>query len=617
MRPISAIVLTFCSLMLCLPTHLIAQSRTCGTMPHLEKQLERNPRMLFRMDLIEQNTLRLGVGDILRVKGRVDIPVVVHVVYGSSVENISDAQIRSQLRVLNADFNRENTDASRTDPRFADLAAATGIHFQLATRDPDGNPTTGITRTETSIRAFYSADNGVKSNATGGIEAWPTDQYLNIWVCKLGLGLLGYAQFPGGEVSTDGVVIDYRYFGTMNTVSAPFDRGRTTTHEVGHWLNLRHIWGDGGCEKDDHVDDTPPADEPHHGCWDAAVSCGAPVIVQNFMDYTDDACMNMFTRGQADRMLALFVPGGARHRILSSSGLDRPDPTEPLISYIPPRGLRAESLERGRFRLSWEPVEGAEAYMVRFRPEGEAEWSSRQFDRTYVNMSRLRDCQTYEFQVESAFADRSSGFSESYRFQTEGCGSTPVNNPGSSPYQASGLTAHTISDRSATLRWNRVIGARQYTLQYKRAGTKRIITKVVDANETGIYGLSSASAYLLRVRAELADGSGPWSDVTRFNTPKGDDGRIDFARAAETLLTIFSDATRGMAEIEHSLPEAGRYQVEIRHPGGRLAQRFSARMIRPGVPLLLELGRLPAGDYELWLEDADGFSLQQRFAYGG
>lgn len=586
-------------------------------MPHLEEQIEQNPGIRSRMNLIERRSLRFGMVDIMRIKGHVDIPVVVHVVYGSEVENISDAQIMSQIRVLNEDFNRQNADRSRTDPKFEGVAASTGIHFKLATRDPEGNPTSGITRNATTVRAFYSADNGVKTASTGGYDAWPTDQYLNIWVCKLGLGLLGYAQFPGGESATDGVVIDYRYFGTMNTVSPPFDRGRTTTHEVGHWLNLRHIWGDGGCEQDDHVDDTPKADEPHHGCWDAAISCGGPAMVQNFMDYTDDACMNMFTKGQADRMLALFMPGGARHSLLSSPGLASPEPEEPLISYVPPRRLNAETLERGRVRLSWEPVEGADTYMVRFRKEGDAEWSARSFDRTYVNMSRLRACQGYEFQVESQFADRSSGYSDTYRFQTEGCGATPVADAGTDPYQPSTVETLSVSERSANLRWGAVIGARRYTLQYKRAGTKRIITKVVDHNETGIYGLASASNYLVRVRAELADGAGPWSDVMRFNTPKGDDGAIDFARAAEKLMTIFADAARGMAEIEHTLPEAGRYRVEIRHPGGRVVESFPPRMLRPGVPLFLELSALPAGDYEIWLEDDDGFWMSQSFAYGG
>jgi len=144
--------------------------------------------------------------------------------------------------VLNDDFRRLNSDADGTWPQAADSE----IEFCLATVDPNGNATDGIIRQSTTRNGFGTND-AVKFASSGGSNAWPAGQYMNMWVCNIGGGILGYAQFPGGSASTDGIVVDYRYFGTNGTAQAPFDLGRTATHEVGHYLNLRHIWGDGGC----------------------------------------------------------------------------------------------------------------------------------------------------------------------------------------------------------------------------------------------------------------------------------------------------------------------------------------------------------------------------------
>ena len=170
------------------------------------------------------------------------IPVVVHVVYYNSNENISTAQVQSQIDILNEDFRRLNADASNTPSAFQSVAADCEIEFCLATTDPNGNSTTGITRTSTSQSSFSTNDD-VKYSSSGGINAWNTSEYLNIWVCDLGGGLLGYATFPGGNSSNDGVVCDYAYFGNTGTATSPYHLGRTATHEVGHYLNLWHIWG--------------------------------------------------------------------------------------------------------------------------------------------------------------------------------------------------------------------------------------------------------------------------------------------------------------------------------------------------------------------------------------
>ncbi|MDA8772045.1 M43 family zinc metalloprotease [Flavobacteriales bacterium] len=288
--------------------------RNCGSMDVLELQLEEDPKRAFMMDQIETHLLNIENTGVREVNGVVNIPVVVHVIYNNSTENISDAQVLSQINVLNEDFRRTNPDADDTWSQATDSE----IEFCMATSDPLGNATSGIVRTSTSVSAFGTNDQ-MKFASSGGADAWPASDYLNIWVCDISGGILGYAQFPGGSATTDGIVIDYQYFGTIGTASAPFDLGRTATHEVGHWLNLRHIWGDGGCNVDDFVSDTPASNSANYGCALGNSACGSVDMVQNYMDYSDDACMNLFTLGQRNRMRALFESGGYRSSLLNSS----------------------------------------------------------------------------------------------------------------------------------------------------------------------------------------------------------------------------------------------------------------------------------------------------------
>lgn len=313
---------TLCvSLMLLLLTGSVWGQRNCGSMEYLELQIQQDPKRAIKLENIERHTEDVLASPIRAVNGVVTIPVVVHVIYNNSTENISDAQVLSQITVLNEDFRRTNSDADNTWSQAADSE----IEFCMATTDPNGNPTNGITRTSTNTSAFGTNDQ-MKFNSSGGKDAWPASDYLNIWVCDISGGILGYAQFPGGSASTDGVVIDYQYYGTIGTASAPFDMGRTGTHEVGHWLNLRHIWGDGNCNADDFVSDTPSSDGANYGCALGHVSCSTTDMVQNYMDYSDDACMNLYTVGQKNRMRALFESGGYRASLLASSGCGTANP---------------------------------------------------------------------------------------------------------------------------------------------------------------------------------------------------------------------------------------------------------------------------------------------------
>lgn len=248
--------------------------------------------------------------------GITTIPVVVHVLHKTAAENISDSQIKSQIKILNQDFRAKNSDVSKVPSVFKPLVGDAQIEFKLATKDPSGNNTTGIVRKSTT-RSFFTSNDEMKFAATGGSEAWDASRYLNIWVCTL-VGssgtLLGYAYLPGVPDSIDGVVILNSAFGTGGTASAPFNKGRTTTHEVGHYLNLQHIWGDrltGSCSDSDSVSDTPNQFSSNGGTPTfPSISCGNNPngdLFMNYMDYVDDAAMFMFTKGQVSRMQAALT----------------------------------------------------------------------------------------------------------------------------------------------------------------------------------------------------------------------------------------------------------------------------------------------------------------------
>ena len=306
-------------------------------MDHLEFQKNSDPALQQKMDAIESFTAqRLLSNRQSKVAGQIiTLPVVVHVLYSNANENISDAQIFSQIDVLNEDFRRTNADADNT----WSVAADSQIEFALATIDPNGNATTGITRKSSTITEWGTND-AMKRSSQGGIDAWDTSEYLNMWVCNIGSNLLGYAQFPGGTAATDGVVMGPQFFGSSDKgnnffLSAPFDKGRTTTHEVGHFLNLRHIWGDGGCGVDDFVTDTPESDASNGGCATGHTSCGSLDMVENYMDYSDDACMNLFTEGQKDRMRTVLEAGGSRRSLALSDKFGESTPIDPEIPEGP------------------------------------------------------------------------------------------------------------------------------------------------------------------------------------------------------------------------------------------------------------------------------------------
>jgi hypothetical protein len=314
-----------------------SSGRRCGAMPVHHRLLAESAEYREARAAIENATLSFLAADAdERFPGVAYVPVVVHVVYNTDAQNISEAQVTSQIDVLNRDFRATNPDVAVVPPAFAPLIADSRVEFFLATTDPAGNPTTGITRTKTSVASFGS-DDKVKRAATGGVDAWPTNKYLNIWVCQLSGGLLGYAQFPGGPAATDGVVCTHSGFGLGGTATAPFHLGRTATHEVGHYLNLFHIWGDDGtgCGGTDEVADTPNQGGANTGVPTFPhVSCNNGPngdLFYDYMDYSDDAVLVMFTRGQARRMEACL--DGVRRSLVQTAPATRRRPAGSVVAW--------------------------------------------------------------------------------------------------------------------------------------------------------------------------------------------------------------------------------------------------------------------------------------------
>ncbi len=281
------------------PVLLLAKDQ-CGTMGVLEESLAKDPALALNMQEVEAHTKRVlseGLSSRLLADGSIEIPVVVHVIYRTNAENIPLSQIEDQITALNEDFNLNNPGRNTIPSEFAAVESDINISFVLQQ----------VIRTYNRKRS-WRPDDSMKSVS----PVVNPEEYLNMWVVNnmpyRGGNILGYAQFPGGNRATDGIVMDRRFVGNTQ-----YSTGRTATHEVGHWLNLRHIWGDGGCGASDFVDDTPDADGPSRGCPSyPTVSCGTNDMTMNFMDYSDDPCLNMFTEGQRDRMWSVFAPGGYR-----------------------------------------------------------------------------------------------------------------------------------------------------------------------------------------------------------------------------------------------------------------------------------------------------------------
>jgi hypothetical protein len=274
------------------------KQRQCGAMIAQNRLLELDPGIRERLLALENATRARRQSGVVVRRGLLTIPAIVHVVFQTDGQNISDEQIQSQIDVLNQDFRATNPDINNLPPVWRPLATDAQLEFRLA----------DVTRTRTNQGSF-ATDDSVKFTSAGGHDVVDPDTHLNLWVCNLGDSLLGYAQFPGGPPATDGVVILHSAFGTKGTAAAPFNLGRTATHEIGHYLNLHHIWGDSiapNCSDDDFVGDTPPQLGPNLSKPNfPSISCNngpSGDMFMNYMDYVDDDTMFIFTAQQVLRM---------------------------------------------------------------------------------------------------------------------------------------------------------------------------------------------------------------------------------------------------------------------------------------------------------------------------
>ncbi|HNL39730.1 MAG TPA: M43 family zinc metalloprotease [Saprospiraceae bacterium] len=373
-------------LVLCAPA-VAAGQQSCMTEEIARRNLDRFPELARRSAALHQAIAGLatkdegpGLREVLR------IPVVVHVVYNGSLENISDAQIQSQIDVLNNDYRLLNANASSIPAAFQPFAADVGLEFCLAGIDPQGQPTNGITRTATTwlnIGQIQAPDGSPRIcyTALGGHDAWAPDQYLNIWVAGIGGGILGFGTLPGtAPPEEEGVVIDPRYFGTTGLAALfpPHHLGRTATHEIGHYLGLFHIWGgnENVCNDDDEVDDTPVQRGPYFGCPAyPQYSCGNSVMFMNYMDYTDDACMSFFTLGQKARMWAtlnVVHPGLLGSLACVSSAVQEPLPASGFIMNPNPAGSTVQlQTSFGAPEKAWAALPDGRSVPLDLLPQGD------------------------------------------------------------------------------------------------------------------------------------------------------------------------------------------------------------------------------------------------------
>ncbi len=503
-------LLTLCAIALMISTSLLAQNqKRCGTMEYLAAQKAADPTLAARMADVERQTQQwITSHPNYRTTSIITIPVVFHVVYSTSAQNISDAQCQYQLAQLNADYARLNSDAGNTPSVWQSIAANTQVQFCLAVRDPNGNATSGVVHKSTTVASFSDNDN-VKHNSSGGDDAWPSASYLNIWSCNLGGGLLGYAQFPGGSASTDGVVFLYSSIGSIAHpgTAAPYNFGRTATHEIGHWLNLFHIWGDDGtsCSGTDNCSDTPNQADENYGCPAFPnVSCSNGPngdMFMNYMDYTDDGCMNMFTAGQASRMQATLA--GSRASIQSSLGCVAPS------GCGVPGGLSASSITSTSATLNWTSVSGFVSYNVQYRIVGAGSWTSTTSTTNSKAISGLTAASNYEFQVQTVCSSTSSAFSGSGTFTTSGTGTCGV---------PSGLSASSVTSSSATLNWTTVSGFVSYNVQYRIVGAGSWTSTTSTTNSKAISGLTASANYEFQVQTVCSGSSSAFSGSGTFTT---------------------------------------------------------------------------------------------------
>ncbi len=622
--------------------------RVCASHDVLEEQLMNNPILREKMEEIERHTEDfINTPPGVRERVQVTIPVVVNVVWNTASENISDAQIQSQIDVLNQDFRATNADRTNTPAIFSSLIADFEINFCLATQDPSGNATTGIRRQQTSTTAFSSND-AVKFTAQGGLDAWDRNKYLNLWVCDLSGGLLGYAQFPGGAAATDGVVCDYLYFGTVGVATAPFNKGRTATHEIGHWLNLRHIWGDANCGSD-LVSDTPTHNTSNAGCptYPHLSTCsGTPVeMTMNYMDYTDDACMYMFTAGQKARAQALFATGGSRVSLLTSPGCQPPSGGGTCAVAS---GLSATSITQTGATLSWSAASGAVSYNLQYKLSSSATWTTiTGITTTSRSLTGLTANSTYNYQVQTVCSGSSAVYSTAASFTTLASGggtctdtyesnntrntakSPPVNTTFTAQIaSASDVDWYKFANTSATSRIKVDLTTlpADYDVRLYRGTSNTILAVSENAGTTDevlIYNTTTVStsyyAYVYGYNGAFSNTQCYTIRISLSSSNFRTDGSTDGEVQELEIPVIFENAAFGMfpnpageqVTVEVPMEADADVQVTIVDPSGKAAIQQNRVMGKGDNRMNFDISRLANGIYFVEVRNGDSKSTRK------
>jgi hypothetical protein len=490
-------------------------NRTCATDEVHKRLLSTNPRYRTNREAIERHVQnqrpQRTAGESLFMEARtipvITIPVVVHVVYNTAAENISDAQILSQIDVLNKDFRKLNSDIGSVPAAFAGLAADCRFQFCLAQYAPNGDSTNGIVRVPTSRTNFITNDS-VKFTAGGGTPGWDCNRYLNMWVCNL-KGALGYSSFPGSPSYLDGVVINYKALGINPAVCfPPYHLGRTATHEIGHWMNLSHISGDDGtaCTGSDRVEDTPNQAGLNYGCptFPHVSACSPDAngdMFMNFMDYTNDNCMYMYTVGQKARMDATFSYGGPRWNILSSTACSGLGCTSPV-------GLYANNISTTSAQVGWSNASGALNYLLEYKSDTASIWQWVNVTGASFILSGLIPATPYQFRVTAQCNSGNSVVSATSSFATLiPCETTTA------------LNAIASSHTTATVGWSAVPYATQYNIRYKpTSNIDGWITQTSSSTNYSVSSLTPSTQYECQIQTLCSSGTSAYTTSTLFTT---------------------------------------------------------------------------------------------------
>ena len=606
--------------------------RNCGSMEVLERLKTEDPSYAAKMGEIEEHTAEFVRNHQGSTEAVITIPVVIHLLYNTSVQNITDAQILSQMDVLNEDFRLLNADNVNTPSVFAGLKADCEINFVLAKRDPNGNATTGIIRKSTTVTSWSSNDY-VKYSSRGGDDAWPAGSYLNIWVCNLGGGLLGYAQFPGGSAITDGVVVGYQYFGRTGTLSAPFNKGRTATHEVGHWLNLRHIWGDANCGND-LVDDTPTQQTSNYGCpTHPKVTCQNVNgdLFMNYMDYSDDACMYMFTAKQKLRMQAVLAAGGSRATLATSLGGTAPTGGTTCSA---PNGLTSSNVANTTATLNWNST-GAASYNVQYKLATATTWTTASTTATSLALTGLTAGTSYQFQVQSVCTGgTTSAYSATVTFSTlssTGCGVDAFeSNNTAATANAVSVSATVAGVRNGLIcpagdidwfKFNTLSTAKNIKVTltnlpadydiylYRSTSTTKVLKSSVKTGTTSeslSLNNGTVGTYLVKVQGynNATNASGQYTLTIQIGSATfrmNQDGTQQTISGSdeESLnnVNIYPNPANSMVNLEFNATQAGQAQIRFIDQMGRVAQTYYQTTTAGNNLMNLDINAVPAGVY--------------------